>query len=479
MARRPARPSRGVLPINLSHRPAWPISAVLIGYPLWWVLGLADFMWIILAVPMLIRMIGWRTHRSRSIRLPSGFGIWALFLICAIAGAAALGVTAPGTTPSPVSHRVFAYLYRTATYLGITVFLVYACNLTESELPRRRLAWMLGLVAIYATVGGLAAMGDPTFQFTSPLGAVLPHSLRNNNFVEVVTRPGLSELQNVLGTGAKPRPKAPFDYTNTWGACLTLLMPWLIVGWAWGASRRRQLLVGSIVLVAIAPLLYSLNRGAWAGAIISLAYLVLRLVGKRPRALLATLTVGLVVVGIVLLATPVTSVIAGRFAHPQSNNLRGGLDALAIRDAVASPVIGYGDTRKQIGSQKSIAVGPSSKCASCGQQEVGGTGQLWLLLVCSGLLGAILYVGFFVAGIARFRRDHTPYGEAGVLVLLLSLLYLFTYSAAGPPLAFTMLSYALLWRNSLERSGHPVRRPVEDWRRRLRERSGMTPQPLA
>jgi hypothetical protein len=294
-----------------------------------------------------------------------------------------------------------------------------------------------------------------------------------------VTRPGLSELQNVLGTGAKPRPKAPFDYTNTWGACLTLLMPWLVVGWAWGATRRRQLFVAAIVLVAIAPLLYSLNRGAWAGAAISLAYLVLRLVGKRPRALLATLSVGLVVVAAVLVATPVSSLIAGRFAHPQSNNLRGGLDALAIRDAVSSPVIGYGDTRKQIGSQKSIAVGPSSKCASCGQQEVGGTGQLWLLLICSGLVGTILYVGFFVGGIARFRRDHTPYGEAGVLVLLLSLLYLFTYSAAGPPLGFTMLSYALLWRNALEHQGHPVRRPVEEWRRRLRERSGITPQPLA
>ncbi len=56
-----------------------------------------------------------------------------------------------------------------------------------------------------------------------------------------------------------------------------------------------------------------------------------------------------------------------------------------MRDAAASPIVGYGDTRQQQGSAKSIAVGPTAKCPNCGQQEVGSTGQLWLLLVCDGL----------------------------------------------------------------------------------------------
>ena len=140
----PAEPcSSRLLPFTLSRHPAWPITALLVGYPLWWVLGFADFTWIIVAVPMILRMIGWRASGSRSVRLPPGFGIWMLFLICAIAGIATIGLTAPGTAASPVSHRVLAYAYRTATYLGITVLLVYAGNLTESELPRRRLARML------------------------------------------------------------------------------------------------------------------------------------------------------------------------------------------------------------------------------------------------------------------------------------------------------------------------------------------------
>ena len=36
----------------LARNPAWPITALRVGYPVWWALGLADFTWVLLAVPM-------------------------------------------------------------------------------------------------------------------------------------------------------------------------------------------------------------------------------------------------------------------------------------------------------------------------------------------------------------------------------------------------------------------------------------------
>jgi hypothetical protein len=116
---------------------------------------------------------------------------------------------------------------------------------------------------------------------------------------------------------------------------------------------------------------------------------------------------------------------------------------------VSSPLIGYGDTRQQQGSANSIAVGPTAKCSNCGQQEVGSTGQLWLVMICSGFTGAIFYVGFFAYGAWRYRRDDSLYGIAGSIVLLLGFLYMFTYDAVGAPLGFTMLAYAMLWRSDL------------------------------
>lgn len=438
------RPESGLL----TRHPSWPITALLVGYPLWWALGIADFIWIILAVPMTARMLAWRAHGSRRIRVPPGFGLWLLFLICAIAGVAVLGLTAPGTVPSSVSLRVLSYANRTMFYIGVTVLLLYAGNLTELELSRRRLAWMLGLVAIYTTIGGLAGMIMPHLQFASPILSLVPNSAQSNPFIQASMHPGLAQLQNVIGS-VKGRPKAPFDYTNTWGDCLTILVPWLIAGWWQGGTRRQRLIAVAVVAVAWVPLLYSLNRGAWIGAVLSVVYLAVRLARKGRLAVISALCAGLLVAGVVVLATPLLGVISGRLDNGKSNALRESLSGLAVTDALSSPVIGYGDTRHQRGSLRSIAIGPTPSCETCGQQEVGSNGQLWLLLVCNGIVGTLFYVGFFAFGIWRYRRDRTVYGIAGVLVLLLSLVYMIVYDAVAAPLGFTMLAYGMLWRSDL------------------------------
>lgn len=460
----------------LARNPAWPITVLLVGYPVWWALGLADYTWVLLAVPMTARMIAWHRHRSRPIRVPPGFGIWLLFLICVAAGVFLLTQTAPGTVPSAVSHRLISFTVRTLNYVGVTVLLLYVGNLTERELPRRRLAWMLGLVAVYTVIGGVAALAAPHFQFSSPVELLLPKSVDANPFIQASMHPGLAQLQNVLGTPGG-RPKAPFDYTNTWGDCLTILVPWLLVGWT-SRSRRQRWIAIAIVVAGCAPMLYSLNRGVWSGVALSLVYLAVRFAARGRMAMIGWVLAVVSVVVVLVLATPLHAIVVGRLSAAGSANLRSNLSSLSVRDAAASPIVGFGDTRQERGSPTSIAVGPSPKCPSCGQLAVGSTGQLWLLLICNGFVGAALYLGFFGYGIWRFRRDRTPYGLAGELVLLLSFLYMFTYDAVGAPLGFTVLAYALLWKNDmlgapdrLEGEAPPAARP-----RGLRTRSA---RPLA
>jgi hypothetical protein len=364
-----------------------------------------------------------------------------------------LTLTAPGTIPSPVTHRVLSYGDRMLTYAGVTVLLLYVGNLTQQELPRRRLAWMLGLIAIFATIGGIAGMVEPHLQLSSPILHLIPQSVRGNSFIQASMHPGLSQVQNVLGT-AKGRPKAPFDYTNTWGDALTITVPWLIVGWWATGGRRQRIITAGTILICILPLLYSLNRTSWIGAALSVGYLAVRLAAKGKLAMLGGICAALALVGILVLATPLQGLISGRLANGKSDHLRSNLAGLTLRDAAASPVIGFGDTRQQQGSGSSIAVGPTPDCPKCGQQAVGSTGQLWLLLVCSGYAGAFLYLGFFAYGTWRYRRDDSPYGVAGTLVLLLGFLYMFTYDAVGAPLGFTVLAYAVLWRNDTYRREH-------------------------
>jgi len=433
-------------PSLFARDPAWPIVLLLVGWPLWWSLGVGDYFPIIIAIPMIRRMYHWRVNRGRTIRLPPGFKIWSLFLIVTLFSVSTISLTAPDSVASPTGSRVISWALRTGFYYAVTVLLVYAGNLTEEELPRRRLAWLLGLVGVYTAAGGMLGVLDPHFQFTSPIAYVLPRSLNSNGLVAMMLHPGFSQVQNILGY-AVGRPRAPFDYTNMWGNCLAILLPWLmVVWWSYGNRKeRRKLLI--VMGIALVPIVYSLDRGLWVGIGISILYVALRFAIRGRIALLAGLCATLAVVAVVVLASPLHGLISDRLSHGKSNAVRSSLSGLATHVALSSPVIGYGDTRHELGSTNSIAVGKTAKCHSCGSRDIGGNGQLWMLLITSGFLGAGLYCSFFLYGIWRYWRDTTPYGLVGVLVLVLGFPFMIVYIAVGAPLTFTMLAYALLWKN--------------------------------
>jgi hypothetical protein len=433
--------------------PAWPLVLVLAGWPVWWALGVENQIFILAAIPMARRLYRLRAKRGY-ISLPPGFGIWLVFLIVVVAGAATLSLQAPDTIVSPLGDRVLSLLFRIVDFSAAGITLLYVGNLTEREFPRRRLAWLLSLVAIYGIAGGLAGVVDPTLAFTSPLARFLPSTLETG--LGAALNVGTSQVMGFLGF-AEGRVKAPFTYTNQWGDCVAILLPWLFVVWRSYGTRLQRRVVIPLLAVALVPIVLSLDRGLWIGLLIAAVYLAVRLAAQGKLALLGVLCGALIVAAVVVLASPLGSLVSQRLAHGKSNTIRTSLTSIAVKDALSSPVIGYGDTRHMQGSTQSIAVGTSTNCKRCGNSSVGGNGQLPLLLISTGFLGTGLYIYFFVYCMWRYRRDKTPYGMAGVLVLLLGMVFMPFYEAAGPPLAFTMLAIALLWRNDqLLRGQEPV-----------------------
>jgi hypothetical protein len=215
--------------------------------------------------------------------------------------------------------------------------------------------------------------------------------------------PGLAEVQNVFGTaGSQGRPKAPFDYTNAWGNSLTILLPWLIVAWWMAGTRRQRLISGAAMVIALVPLVYSLNRGMWIGIGFAACFLAVRMAARGKLAPLGAILAGIAVIVLAVLATPLHGIISQRLQNGDSNHLRASLSAIAVKDALASPVLGYGDTQQETGSPSSITVGPTNNCANCGQNAIGGNGQLWMLLICNGIIGAALYLAFFAFGCWRY-----------------------------------------------------------------------------
>ncbi len=145
--------------------------------------------------------------------------------------------------------------------------------------------------------------------------------MQNNSLIGAAMNPAFSQVTDVLGV-MEGRPKAPFEYTNTWGDCLTILLPWLLVAWWSHGTRRQRKLALVTVAIALIPLVYSLNRGVWAGLGLTAVYLAIRLAARGKLAMLGLVCAGLAVVGVAVVATPLQGLITSRLQHQQSNSIR-------------------------------------------------------------------------------------------------------------------------------------------------------------
>ncbi|GGP12145.1 hypothetical protein LDL08_30815 [Nonomuraea glycinis] len=417
--------------------PAWPIAALLLGYPVWWALGFGGLSVVVLAVPMGI--ILWR---RRPIRVPRGFGLWLLLIAGHLVSGLMLAEMPPGTYGELGLGRFLGYAMRLTLYLSLMIMVLYLGNLTERELPQLRLLRMLGVLFITTVAGGLLGVLAPGFSFTSPVELVLPGWLADNSFVQNLIHPTAAQTQKVLGY-ASPRPEAPFEWANAWGSNVSVLLVWFVVGWWVYGTRRRKALAVVLIALAAVPIVYSLNRGLWIGLGLAVCYLIVRVGGRTRVTLCAAAATG----ALVFALSPLAPLVVQRLDSPHSNDIRAFTVSATIEAATHSPVIGFGNTRNATGNHRTITTGKTGWCPGCGHPPLGGDGQLWLMLITQGFAGAALYVAFFAGAIRRHWTDRTPIGLAGVLVMSLVLLYMFIYDGLVTPLSLYFISFALLWRN--------------------------------
>lgn len=426
--------------------PGWPLFGLLVLYPLWWALGLPSFIFAIAAVPMAFQL-----YRKGKVRVPPGFGIWMILLAWVVLSGLMLDLVAPDTLAPGGFGRYIGFGVRVVNYIGLTIIMLYVLNMDERELSRRRVVRMLGIMCLITVIGGYLGVFFPHLSFTSPLQGLLPHSVASDPFVARLMHVEMAQVQNILpGESGQPRPSAPFEYTNTWGENVCILLVWLTVGWVLMGSRLRRWAGVMVAVAAVVPIVQSLNRGLWVGLGIAAVYLALRLAWRGRFAPLGLLAGIIGLFAILVIATPLANLMTQRLENPHSNEVRASLNNGALRAAAMSPILGYGANRALIGSERSIAIGKSDDCPLCGNREIGSDGQFWHLLVAQGWVGAICYNLFFLWNLWRFRHDHTAIGMAGGVVLVLVLFFQFLYGSLNSTLAYAMISVALLARNERE-----------------------------
>ena len=420
-------------------QPGWPLALALCPFGLWWALGISSFVGPMAAVLMLVELA-----RRRALRVPKGFGWWALLVLWVVVGIVVLQVNAPGAVPGHSSSRYFTWAFRLSWYVTATVTLLYVGNLRH-ELPAWRVSRILSWMFLTIAAGGWLGMMLPHLDFPSVLEAVLPHRVASAPFVNFLIHPAV--VQDNMNSVSAPRPSAPFGYSNIWGLNFACFVPFFVHAWFGADAGWRRAWAPLLLLIALVPAVVSLNRGLWL-VLVAAAILVAVLAALRGRlGVLSVLVAGGLVLAALLVFTPAGDMVAFRLANGMSESTRSNLGVATMESVTAgSPVVGFGTTRDVQGSFLSIAGGDSALCPDCSPPALGTQGHLWLVAFSQGLVGLFFYLAFYVGWLVRGLRIRTAPATVGVVVIFAHLLTMPIYDYIGIAMVPVMVGVAFLWR---------------------------------
>jgi hypothetical protein len=390
--------------------PFWPIVAMVVGYPLWFVLGLSGFMWVVLALPMAASL-----SRRRGLLVPRGSGWWLVFLVAVVGSALSLDSTA----------RFFGWGLRFGYYIGASLLLLYILN-GRRGVDVFRVIRVFTILWMITVVGGYLAFPLGDLSFRAPTYYVTPGFLRENELIKAWLVPSFAQVQDIIGVPV-PRPKAPFTYTNEWGSMLALLTPF---GFMAMYDRRvgfSPRLVRFVMAASVVPAVISLNRGLWLSLGLGVVYAAVRFGVAGERKLLIQGLWASVVLVVVLSITPLGGVIATRINTGHSNDDRAELAVSAVEGAAEKPFFGWGAPRPNERNLPSI----------------GTHGQLWFVTFSHGFLGALGFVGSMLSIAWYTRRQLSTVGLWAHVVIVIGIIQM-PYYLMMPDQLFTVFAAAAI-----------------------------------
>ncbi len=395
--------------------PRWPLTAMFVLFPLWWVLGPGEVVWIPLAGIMLLFL-----RRHGKIQAPRGFGIWLLFLLWM--GCSVIGVDSDG--------RLLGFLYRALLYLTVTVAFLYVYN-ARTTLTARYVLGVLTIFWLIVVAGGYLGVLWPLFSIQTPLGAVLPTWLTSNELVQEMVVRRATQYNPDSWNPLDPRPSAPFLYTNGWGNAYSVLLPLVIAYLVLVRREGRFWWLLPVIPLSFVPAFLTLNRGMFLGLGVALAYILMRSVVRgNVRAILALAVLAAVAAG-AWATLPAGERLSERVEVSSSTEDRADLYVEAIDRTLEQPIFGYGAPR------------PSE---TPGAPSVGTQGQFWMVMFSHGIPAVALFMGWLVWAYVRSIRERDPVGLACNTVLLLTLVESLYYGTMASGLMVAMLAAAVALR---------------------------------
>ncbi|MEO7261966.1 MAG: hypothetical protein ABI047_12040 [Jatrophihabitantaceae bacterium] len=403
-------------PVSTTRQlPAWPVYALFAGFPIWWLLGLGAFAVALIAVPMFLLLL-----QRRNIEVPLAFWLWIGFVVWACV--AGLGLVS--------GSRLIGFSVRMSSYIGASIVFLYIYN-GRDQLTNRTVLRALVLFFAVVVLGGYLGVLVPRGSLSTPMQALLPTSIGNNEYVQALVHPSFAEVQRPYGSPRTfYRPSAPFPYTNSWGCNVALLVPLMVAAIMTFRRPVWRLVIAVLLVAACVPAFATLNRGLFLGLGMVLAYASIRL-ALRGRLLPLSMVLGVTSVGLaVAVSAGVLARLQERLHYSGTNVGRQTIYREAFDGAVNSPLFGHG------APQPSTTVNVS----------IGTQGQVWNVMFSYGFVALAFFLGFFALAVLQSWKAR---GQAELWVhatLFVAFATFFYYGYDGVQLTVVMTAAALALR---------------------------------
>lgn len=370
----------------------WPLWAMTAGMPVAYLIGIQGFVWCLPAV-----VLGSRILSDRNVRFPRSSIPLVVFLGWILLSMAMIGT----------GSGYLLFLYRWLLFAGALTSLVWLVNVSEERVRSMQIYDWLAALWICLIAFGYLGVLFPEFVQKSPFQIILG-PVGNVGFVDELARWRFAETQGFLGYPL-PRPAAPFNATNGWGAAVGILTPFFLRSWIIQPDLRRRRTGYLIGLAGVYPILVSVNRGLWISLIVGMVYFAARKALRGKFAAFGVLCGAMVAVVILLLATPAGQLVGDKLDKSEkSNDSRSTLYTEAFAGAVDSPLIGNGAPARPVDARPDMP-------------PVGTHGMLWYLMFVHGFVGLFLFLSWLGGEVWRSGRVRTADGWWTHLALVIGL----------------------------------------------------------
>jgi polysaccharide biosynthesis protein PslJ len=393
-----ARPSH---PGTTGILPAWPLVAMVVGYPVEWALGATAFGSLLLALVMIVFLV----VRGR-VRISTGLLPWAALLVWVAACAVGLhGIP-----------QAIGFAQRFGDLFAAGVAALYYVNAPE-RLPARRALGALVVLWAAIVLLGFAAIVVPDLRITTPVSYLIPNGLKSNALVTQLIYPPMAEVQQPWGALVPfNRPAAPFPYANSWGAAYAILTPVVLAYLALRPTRRVRWALTALLAASLYPAIQTSNRGMFLGLAIAVAYFVIRLAFRGRIVATVAAAAAVAVAGGGLVVSGALQQILARQQVSNSTGTRADVYLSTFQATLESPFLGWATPQSDV----SIGV------------PLGSQGEAWTLMYSYGFVGLGLFVLFLVGAI--LQTGAAPTTPAlwlhAVLVMMLPLMWLYSLGTA-------------------------------------------------